>query len=232
MPNQGQPHAAAATADARPPRVFLLSPARLDGARGKLLFHPATLFPIARALRTRDGCAIGEVFRFVSGLYFRGKLAYASAFARPPKGAEWMRGGALVITQNRGLLPAETRVCLEHLEAFASTDIHANEPSFRKPFERDASLVAEALGGDGEAVLLGSIASAKYIDPLVSVLGERLLFPTDFVGRGDMSRGGLLLRCVDERRELEYSAVTGAARRGSRPAKLAPQRRRSVKEAP
>jgi hypothetical protein len=80
------------------PRVFLLSPARLDGARGKLLFQPATPFPIASQLRTRDGCPIGEVFRFVSGLYFRGKLAYANAFARPPADAGWMGNGALVIT--------------------------------------------------------------------------------------------------------------------------------------
>ena len=210
----------------RPPRVFLLSPARLDGERGKLLFNPATLFPVANALRTREGCAIGEVFRFVSGLYFRGKLAYANAFARAPDSAEWMRGGTLVITQNRGLVPAETRVCLEHLEAFASTDIKANEPSFRKPFERDARLVADSIGDEGEVVLLGSIASAKYVDALVGVLGDRLLFPKEFVGRGDMSRGGLLLRCVDAKQELDYIPVKGAVRHGARPPKLTPRRRR------
>ncbi|HSO34184.1 MAG TPA: hypothetical protein VLT33_16730 [Labilithrix sp.] len=206
-------------------RIFLLSPARLDGERGKLLFQPASLFPVARALRTREGCPIGEVFRFVSGLYFRGKLAYASAFARPPAGGAWMGSGALVITQNRGLVPAETRVCLEHLEAFASTDIHVNEPAFRGPFERDARLVHEALGAADEVVLLGSIASAKYVDVLVEVLGERLLFPRDFVGRGDMSRGGLLLRAADARTELAYAPVKGAVRHGRRPPKLAPRRR-------
>ena len=152
-----------------PPRVFLLSPARLDGERGRQLLQPVTLFPVAKALRTREGCPIGEVFRFVSGLYFRGKLAYGNAFARAPEGAPWMGNGALVITQNRGMVPVHTRVCLEHLEAFASTDIHANEPSFRKPFARDAQLVADAIGKDGEVVLLGSIASAKYVDVLVEV---------------------------------------------------------------
>ncbi len=207
-----------------PPRVFLLSPARLDGARGKLLFNPVTAFPVAHALRTREGCAIGEVFRFVSGLYFRGKLAYANAFARPPAHAEWMRRGTLVITQNRGLVPAETRVCLEHLEAFASTNIHTSEMAFRRPFERDARLVADAIGDGGEAVLLGSIASAKYVDALVSVLGDRLLFPKEFVGRGDMSRGGLLLRCVDAKQELEYIRVKGAIRHGVRPPKLSRRR--------
>jgi hypothetical protein len=209
----------------KPPRVFLLSPARLDGPRGQLLFRPATLFPIARALRTREGCPIGDVFRFVSGLYFRGKLAYANAFARPPESAGWMGNGALVITQNRGLVPAGTRVCLEHLEAFASTDIRPDEPAFRTPFVRDARLVAEAIGDEGEVVLLGSIAGPKYVDALVEVFGDRLLFPGDFVGRGDMSRGGLLLRSVDAKTELSYQPVKGAIRKGARPAKLAPRRR-------
>jgi hypothetical protein len=210
-------------------RIFLLSPARLDGERGKQLFRPVTLFPVARELRTREGCPIGEVFRFVSGLYFRGKLAYANAFARAPGGgAAWMGNGALVITQNRGMVPVHTRVCLEHLESFASTDIHANEPAFRKPFTRDARLVADAIGEDGEVVLLGSIASAKYVDALLEVFGERLLFPSEFVGRGDMSRGGLLLRCVDAKKELDYVPVKGAVRRGTRPPKLEPRRRRAA----
>lgn len=214
------------TSEVARPRVFLLSPARLDGERGKLLFAPATLFPVARALRTREGCPIGEVFRFVSGLYFRGKLAYATAFARAPSApsAAWMGNGALVITQNRGMVPVDTRVCLEHLESFAGTDIHANEPAFRKPFVRDARLVHDAIGDDGEVVLLGSIASAKYVDALLEVFGERLLFPREFVGRGDMSRGGLLLRCVDAKKELDYVPVKGATRHGTRPPKLAPRR--------
>ena len=207
------------------PRVFLLSPARLDGARGKLLFEPASMFPIARALRTREGCPVGEVFSFVSGLYFRGKLAYATAFARAPASAEWMRGGSLVITQNRGLLPAPSRVCLEHLEAFADTDISPTESSFQRPFERDARLVLDALGDDGEVVLLGSIASAKYVDTLLHVFGARLLFPKDFVGRGDMSRGGLMLRAAAAKKELEYVPVQGAVRHGKRPARLAPKAR-------
>jgi hypothetical protein len=206
-------------------RVFLLSPARLDGERGKLLFRPASMFPVAHALRTREGCAIGDVFKFVSGLYFRGKLAYANAFARAPEGAAWMGNGALVITQNRGMVPVHTRVCLEHLESFSSTDVHANEPAFRKPFTRDARLVADAVGGDGEVVLLGSIASAKYVDALLEVFDDRLLFPADFVGRGDMSRGGLLLRAVDAKKELAYIPVKGAVRKGVRPPKLAPRRR-------
>ncbi len=206
------------------PRVFLLSPARLDGARARQIFHPRTLSPLAAALRTPEGAPIGEVFRFLSGLYFRGKLAYATRFARPPSTC-WIGSGALVITANRGLVPAETRVCLEHLEAFAQTDIHQDEPMFRGPLERDAAQVAQALGPTGEAVLLGSIASKKYVDPLAGAFGERLLFPCEFVGRGDMSRGGLLLRRADEGSELTYESIGGQTRRGTRPPRLSPRKR-------
>lgn len=206
------------------PQIFLLSPARLDGARGKLLFRDTATFPIAKKIRTREGCAIGEVFAFVSGLYFRGKLAYANAFARAPASSEWMR--TLVITQNRGLVAADTRVTVEHLEAFSSTDIRADEPTFRKPLVRDAKTIADAIAKTGgEVILLGSIASAKYVEPLLEVLGERLLFPKEFVGRGDMSRGGLLLRAVDAKKELEYAPVQGANRKGTRPPKLEPRRK-------
>jgi hypothetical protein len=77
-----------------------------------------------------------------------------------------------------------------------------------------------ALPRDGEVVLLGSVASAKYVDPLLSVFGQRLSFPPTFVGRGDMSRGGLLLRCVRSGEELEYAPVDGAVRHGPRPPRL------------
>jgi len=62
-----------------PPRIFLLSPARLDGKRAHLLFHPVTMFPVARALHSTAGAPIGEIFTFLSGLYFRGKLFLISA---------------------------------------------------------------------------------------------------------------------------------------------------------
>jgi hypothetical protein len=176
-------------------------------------------------LRTRDGAPIGDVFAFLSGLYFRGKLAYARRFARPPADASWMGSGALVITANRGLVPAETRVTIEHLEAFAETDIDARERRFRAPFARDLGLVAEAMK-DGEVILLGSVASAKYVDVLLETFADRVLFPSEFVGRGDMSRGGLLLRCVDAGAELTYVPIKGATRKGARPPKLPPRRRR------
>lgn len=208
-------------------RVFLLSPARLDGRRARTLFEPRTLFPLARALRTREGAPIGDVFAFLSGLYFRGKLAYARRFARPPDGASWMGSGALVITANRGLVPAETRVTIEHLMAFSETAIDAREMRFRAPFARDLQMVDEAIADRGDVVLLGSVASAKYVDVLLEAFGARVLFPSEFVGRGDMSRGGLLLRCVDAGTELTYVPIQGAKRNGARPPRLPPRTRSS-----
>jgi hypothetical protein len=205
---------------AAPPRVFILSPARLDGARARMLFEPRTMFPLAAGLRRREGVPIGEVFRFVSGLYFRGKLAYGERFARPPRAIPWLGSGALVITQSRGLVPVETRICLEHLDALAQVDVDPREPGFTKPLRRDAAQLADSLGPEAEVVILGSIATPKYVEPLVEALGERLLFPTTFVGRGDMSRGGLLLRAVEAGAELAYGPVVGAVRHGKRPAKL------------
>ena len=74
-------------------------------------------------------------------------------------------------------------------------------------------------------VLLGSVASARYVEPLLAIFGDRLFFPPAFVGRGDMSRGGVLLRCVAEGRELDYAPVAGAERHGPRPPRL-PRRTR------
>src|SRR5262245_23606495 len=140
------------------PRVFLLSPARLDGERARLLFEPVTLFPVARVLRSDGGAPLGEVFSFLSGLYFRGKLAYAEAFARPPAN---LKSGVFVITTNRGLIPASNRITLEDLAAFAALDIAQSSEPFRAPLQRDAEALAQALGWYGEPVLLGSIATAK-----------------------------------------------------------------------
>ena len=84
--------------------------------------------------------------------------------------------------------------------------------------------LARALPPDSEIVLLGSIATAKYVDVLLEHFGQRLRFPVDFVGRGDMSRGGLLLRCAVDRSELAYISVAGAVRKGKRPPKLEPRR--------
>jgi hypothetical protein len=182
-------------------------------------------FPLAVRLRS-EGAAIGEVFSFLSGLYFRGKLAYALAFARPPDPQSAISGsGVFVITPTAGLRSADTPVTLDALRAFAQVDVSASNARYRAPLEQSARALAEDIGPECDVVLLGSIASGKYVDVLQSIFGERLLFPSDFVGRGDMSRGGLLLRCVVARQELTYVPVAGAIRHGQRPPKLDPKTR-------
>ena len=206
-----------------PSRVFFLSPARSDGARGKLLLNPKAEFPLAAQLRTPEGAPIGEVFSFLSGLYFRGKLAYARAFGAAPPGIE----PALVITTDRGLVTPEGPITRDDLDAFTRVDSHTagvSNPMFETPLRRDAEQLAQRIDASTCVVLLGSIASGKYIDTLIGIFGERLVFPSDFVGRGDMSRGGLMLRCVREGCELAYVPVAGAVRRGKRPPKLEPVR--------
>ena len=200
-------------------RIFLLSPARCDGERAKLILNPRAEFPLARALREPGGVEIGEVFSFLSGLYFRGKLAYARAFATAPE----PQAGTLVITTERGLVPPATRITSRDLCAFADVDIGGGDERYLGPLRRDVQQLATAVP-DAEVVLLGSIATGKYVDTLLDALGERVVFPREFVGRGDMSRGGLLLRQVREGHELEYIPVAGAVRHGARPPKLAPLR--------
>jgi hypothetical protein len=207
-------------------RVFLLSPANCSGTRAKQALSPRASFGVAERLRSTDGVAIGELFAFVSGLYFRGKLTYARRFAAPADPFNAVVGtGVHVITPNAGLRSPETRVTAEAVRAFAGADVHPDNAVYRKPLERSALALAGEIGSECDVVLLGSIASPKYVDVLLAIFGERLQFPAEFVGRGDMSRGGLLLRKAAEGAELEYIPVRGAVRHGVRPPKLPPLKR-------
>ncbi len=182
-----------------------------------MLLSERAQFELARRLRAQEAVSLGEVFTFLSGLYFRGKLAYANTFA-----TDFER--VLVITPTRGLVPAMTPVTLADLREFADVDIEENDPRYRQPLERDVRRLVRQLTPRCDVVLLGSIATGKYVSVLLQLLQERLRFPADFVGRGDMSRGGLLLRCAVDRTELGYIPVQGAVRKGKRPPKLAPRR--------
>src|ERR1035438_6578054 len=99
-------------------RIFLLSPANATGARARLVLNSRSEFELAVRLR-HEGPPLGEVFAFVSGLYFRGKSAYSTAFANPPSGTP----GALIITASRGLLPPDTLVASDDLRDLAAVPI-------------------------------------------------------------------------------------------------------------
>lgn len=207
--SSGRPAAGGAT------RVFLLSPANAAGFRGGLLLNESARFDLAARFH-RQGLSLGELFSFISGLYFRGKMAYAQAYAQVPHGIT----GAYVITACWGLLPLDHVISPADLREMLQVPIEPADPRYRIPLDREARSIADAAGVAGEVVLLGSIATPKYVEPLLPILGERLLFPAEFVGRGDMSRGGLMLRHVRAGTELRYIPVATAVRRGSRPTKL------------
>jgi hypothetical protein len=201
-------------------RIFLLSPAYAGGERARMILSDRAEFELARKLRSKEGAPIADVFTFLSGLYFRGKIAYATAFARPARGI----AGVFVITPSRGLVDARTHIRLDDLREFAMVDIHSDDPRYRAPIELDARVLAKKLPPRSEIILLGSIATGKYVDVLLATFRDQLRFPIDFVGRGDMSRGGLMLRCAVDRQELPYIAVAGAVVTGKRPPKLTPRR--------
>lgn len=172
----------------------MLSPARCNGLRASQL---------ARRLGD-DTTTIGEAFAWLSALYFRGKLTYARAFA--PK-------RTFVMAPGLGLVPPSHPIRGDDLRAMGEVAIESE--AFVTPLRRDARKLRAP-----RVVLLGSIASGKYTETLLDVWGERLLFPSTFVGRGDMSRGGLLLRAAKAGEELAYAPVHGATLHGKRPPRL------------
>jgi hypothetical protein len=93
------------------------------------------------------------------------------------------------------------------MKVLQRTEVDARQKNYRKPLERDARELHERIEHDTQVVLLGSIASGKYVDILLPVFGQRLKFPEAFAGLGDMSRGGLLLRAARAQRELEYVSL-------------------------
>ena len=197
--------------------VFLLSPAYCGGRRASILLNPKSQAVTTREMRA-GRLSLGGAFAFMSGLYFRGKLAYAQRF-----------GDVLVITPTRGLQDPDLPFSLALLREFAVGDVSLDNPEYRSALEKDVIALASRIGATARVVLLGSVASGKYVDVLLPILGERLRYPIAFVGRGDMSRGGLLLRSAASGEELEYGPlVAGVRPRGPRPPKLDPSTRVAV----
>jgi hypothetical protein len=196
-------------------RIFLLSPANASGIRAQMIIGEQARCSLAVRLRNK-AVSLGEIFSFISGLYFRGKLAYAQRFADVPPGVP----GAFVITSSGGLIPPETLLNLEQLRQISDGSIDAMNSRYRAPLDRDLKILSDAVGNRCEIVLLGSVATPKYVEPLLAVFGERLHFPAEFAGRGDMSRGGLMLRCVRETRQLSYVPIATSSLHGPKPPKL------------
>ena len=196
-------------------RIFILSPANCGGIRAQLLMSERSSFPLAQQLRDRSA-SLGAIFSFMSALYFRGKLAYASSFAKPPPDLP----GTLVVTPGSGLRSPDELLTINELKEIAQVEVDEQNPRYRNPLERDSRQIAESLSGNCQVIFLGSVATSKYLGILGDAFKDRLRFPNEFVGRGDMSRGGLMLRCVEKGEELTYVKLAGATRHGPRPPKL------------
>jgi len=190
--------------------LFLLSPANASGIRGQRLLASDAKSHLAQRLR-QSGAPLGEVYQFISSLYCRGKLEYAEQFKNPPAGVT----GVHIIT-GAGLMLPEAVVTLDELRRISATPIDADNSHYRLPLDRDLLRLRERAGGETDVILLGSIATCKYVTPLLAVFGERLLFPEVFLGRGDMSRGSLLLRCCSTASPLKYVPAGGLVLRRKR----------------
>jgi hypothetical protein len=189
----------------------------MAGIRARLVMREDAGFEMAVRLRQR-GVPLGELFEFISGLYFRGKLAYARTFCDVPPNIH----GAFVITSGGGLVSPDAVITLERLQEISSGNMDPADRRYRMLLERDAQSLARICDKNCQIVVLGSIATPKYAEPLLTVFGEQLMFPAEFVGRGDMSRGGLMLRRVQSSEPLTYVPLLGATRHGPKPPKLAP----------
>ena len=182
--------------------IFLLSPANVNGRRGEHITRPGASG--ALALRYQAGeLTVEEAFAYISALYFRGKLAYARAFARDREDTP----GALVIVPGFGLVPFGWILDAERMKKLKRTAVDASRPSYRKPLESSIKTLAACLGSQDRVVLLGSVATGKYLDILVPLLGQRLMYPGAFAGTGDMRRGALMLRAAAAGVELDYALV-------------------------
>ena len=196
------------------PRIFLLSPASLNGLRAKQFTSPRAKFDLATRYRTEEGVEIGDAFAFLSALYFRGKIAYARRFAVPSP----VIGGSgiFVITSGYGLVPPDWRITEERMKRMRKIDIDVATRTYTRPLREHAEMIADVLdmdGRDAEVVLLGSVATGKYVDVLRPILGDRLRFPKHFAGLGDMARGGLMLRAARTGVELEYVSLDANRKR-------------------
>lgn len=172
----------------------------MNGLRAKQLMSPRAQFEAAQMYRSAEGVPIALAFAFMSALYFRGKIAYALHFG----GVE----NTYVIAPGFGLVPPDWRITTERMKVLQRTPVDLTKRTYRKPLEREAKALAKRIDDDTRVVLLGSVASGKYVDVLWPIFGDRLMFPAIFAGLGDMSRGGLLLRAMRANRELEYTSLS------------------------
>src|SRR5580704_1190505 len=142
-------------------RVFLLSPANTSATRGQLLLNSNSEFELAQRIR-RQGAPLGELFSFISSLYFRGKLADAKA-GFP---------STLVVTTSRGLLSPETVITLDDLLEMSAVPIDPGDARYRESRCQDARALAGVL-----RLVPRSCYSAASLSASTSIRCLKLILP-------------------------------------------------------
>jgi hypothetical protein len=177
--------------------VFLLSPAHAGGVKAKLLVSEKSRFETALRFRSREGLSIAEAYSFMSALYFRGKVAYSLRF-----GSDYY-----VIVPGFGLVPLDWKMTPARFDRLKEVEVDPRCAEYTRSLQKTASRVAASIPADCRVVLLGSIATDKYVNVLAPIFKRHLHYPKLFSGRGDMSRGALMLQASRTGQELEYAPV-------------------------
>ena len=199
-------------------------PTAAAGARQQVL-SPQAAFAARRGSCARaQGAPLGDVFTFVSGLYFRGKLAYARRFASPPEPRIRRRLGRARHHAERRAPQPETPVTRRRAARLRRRR-RRSRPT-RATGGRSSGARARWLreiGADCEVVLLGSIASPKYVDVLLDDLRRAPAVPDRFRRpRRHEPRRPAAAQARARASSSTYAPMAGAVRHGARPPKLPP----------
>ena len=173
------------------PRVFLLSPAHLGGERARILMRPEASFDLAARVREKRRCArrrdlrVSERALLPRQAHLRGRVRGGAASPRSrrptssPPTAGWPPCTSASITRARPRWAASTSTARRGLsQAARARRQEAGEADRRRR---------------GGAARLGGVDEV-HRRARARCSSARLVCPVDFVGRGDMSRGSLMLQ--------------------------------------
>ncbi len=152
-------------------RIFLLSPANARESEGQRLLHSTAPSELAVRLR-QSGVRLGDVYQHISSLYFRGKLSTHQVSAIPLS-----RLRACRYITGTGLMLPETLIRFDEFRQLSAISIDASNERYRQSLIADLMRLREMAGVHVDIILLGSIATSKYVDPIANVFGERVLVP-------------------------------------------------------
>jgi len=141
-------------------------------------------------------------------------------FAAPPEPDNAIVGcGVHIITPNAGLRSPDTYVTRRAIRAFATTDVDPDNASYRRPLETSARALALEVGPDCDVVLLGSVASPKYVSVLLDIFGDRLRFLFEPSLSHSSNQGGHHDKIADDRHDEGNGSDVAEQRDGRKAAR-------------